>query len=69
MRKKTCTTHEAVQLWLVPKFPSIYPDHNFFIKCKSNVLFLWRGSVTSPLPRAPLSSLNYPEDIPELESQ
>lgn len=43
MRSKTHTTHEAVKLWLVPKFPSTYPDCSFFIKCKSNVLFYGEG--------------------------
>lgn len=43
MQNKIGTTHKAAQLWLVPKFPSTYPDRNFFVKCKSHVLFYGEG--------------------------
>lgn len=38
MRKKPWSTHKALKSWLLPQFPSKYPDPRSFIKDKINVL-------------------------------
>lgn len=54
IRNKPCDTHEAVNLWLIPKFPSNYPDPGSLSNVK--MPYFMRGTMISSLPRAHLSS-------------